>query len=165
MANAKQKSAAKGKKSSGKLVAFVVFFGLGLATMFMLPTLILVLLGFIPTYVAFGTDTDQQKSGAVSVGAMNFAGLVPFIIDLIQRGQSMPNVFHILANPDSWLIILGASAIGQMIVYAIPQAIATLTLSQAEQRAKILRTNLDTLKEHWGPDVATTKSIDQINQE
>ena len=125
----------------------------------------MLLAGLIPTYVAFATDSDPQKSGAVSVGAMNFAGLVPFIIDLWSKGQTMPNTVHILTTPDSWMIILGAAAIGQLIVYAIPQALATLTLSQAELRVKNMRKNLELLKESWGPEVATTKPIDKIVME
>ncbi len=135
---------------------------IGLAVPFMMPTVFLVLVGLIPTYVAFATDNDPQKSGAVSVGAMNFAGVLPFIIDLWSKGQTMGNAIQIMGIANNWLIILGASAIGQMIVYAIPQALATLTLTQAESRAKSLRKNLDMLKEAWGPEVATTKPIDKI---
>jgi len=130
----------------------------------MLPTVILLLVGLIPTYVALSTDSDQQKSGAVSVGAMNFAGLLPFVIDLWSKGQTLPNAIQILATSNTWLVVLGASAVGQLIVYSIPQAIATLTLTQAESRAKALRKNLDMLKESWGPDVATTKPLDRIGQ-
>jgi len=150
------------KKSGGKLGMFTGLIIMGLAVPFMMPTVFLVLLGLIPTYVAFATDNDPQKSGAVSVGAMNFAGILPFIIELWSKGQTMGNAIQIVGKANNWLIILGASAIGQMIVYAIPQALATLTLTQAESRAKSLRKNLDTLKESWGPEVATTKPIDKI---
>jgi hypothetical protein len=167
---AKAKSAVKPgekphKKGGGKFATLLVLTVMAFATPFMMPTLVLFLAGLIPTYVAFATDSDPQKSGAVSVGVMNFAGLVPFIIDLWTKGQTMPNAFQILGNANSWLIILGAAAIGQMIVYAIPQAIATLTLTQAETRVKLLHKNLETLKEFWGPDVATTKPIDKLTQE
>jgi hypothetical protein len=150
------------KKSGGKLGMFSALIVIGLAVPFMMPTVFLVLVGLIPTYVAFATDNDPQKSGAVSVGAMNFAGVLPFIIDLWSKGQTMGNAIQIMGIANNWLIILGASAIGQMIVYAIPQALATLTLTQAESRAKSLRKNLDMLKEAWGPEVATTKPIDKI---
>jgi hypothetical protein len=76
----------------------------------------------------------------------------------------MPNAFHILSDSQNWLVILGASGIGQLIVYTVPPAIATLTLTHAESRIKHLRKNLDLLKESWGADVATTKPLDKIVQ-
>jgi hypothetical protein len=158
------KTEKKLKPKSGKFGFLTIIIIIAFATPFMMPTLVLLIAGLIPTYVAFATDNDPQKSGAVSVCAMNFAGIVPFIIDLWSKGQTMPNAFHILGDSNSWLIILGASAIGQLVVYAIPQALATLTLTHAESRAKALRKNLDALKESWGPDVATMKPLDKIIQ-
>ncbi|MDE2030213.1 MAG: hypothetical protein KGI97_06580 [Alphaproteobacteria bacterium] len=167
---AEAKKAAKGtggkpKKKGGKAKTILIMVALGIATPFMLPTVVLLLIGMIPTYIAFATDDDPQKSGAVSVGAMNFAGVVPFIIQLWQQGQTIPDAFRILATANDWLIILGAAGIGQLVVYAVPQAIATLTLTHAETRIKHLKKNLETLKEFWGPEVATTKPIDQIVQD
>ena len=157
-------SPAPAKKSGGKLGFVTMCVLMGLAAPFMLPTVVLILIGLIPTYVALATDNDPQKSGAVSVGAMNFAGILPFILDLWKKGQTLPNAFHVLGEPNTWLIILGASAIGQLVVYAIPQAIATLTLTSAETRVKLLKKNLEALKEAWGPEVATTKPLDKIIQ-
>jgi len=169
MAKAEKKAPAgkegKPTKKSGKVGVFTFLIIFGFAAPFMMPTVILVLAGLLPTYVALATDNDRQKSGAISVGAMNLAGILPFVIDLWTKGQTMPNAFQILSSANSWLIILGASAVGQMIVYSIPQAIATLTLTQAESRIKGLRKNIDSLKESWGPEVATTKPIDKIWQE
>ena len=159
------KPVAKGqKKSGGKLKLILLMAFACIAAPFMMPTVLLVLAGFIPTYIAFMTDDDPQKSGATSVCAMNCAGLTPFIIDLWEKGQTMPNAIHVLGEANSWLVILGASAIGQLIVYTIPPAIASLTLTHAETRVKNLSKNLDMLKESWGPEVATTKSIDKIVQ-
>jgi len=165
MAKAEAKKATpKKSKKSGKLGFFTILLLLAFATPFMMPTVVLLIVTLFPTYVAFATDGDPQKSGAISVGAMNFAGTVPFIIDLWSKGQTMGNALHILGDPNAWLVVLGASAIGQLVVYAIPQAIATLTLSTAESRVKSLRRNLDLLRESWGPDVATNKPIDKVTQ-
>ena len=165
MAEEKKQPDKKAAKKSSKFGMFFFLLIFGFAAPFILPTMILLIAGLFPTYVAFFTDNDSHKSGAVSVGAMNFAGLVPFIIDLWSGGQTMPNAFHILGNADNWLVILGASVIGQLIVYAIPQAIATMTLTHAEGRVKVLRKNLELLKESWGPDVATNKPVDKMMPE
>jgi hypothetical protein len=93
---------------------------------------------------------------------MNFAGVVPFILDLWMKGQTVANVISILRDPSTWLVMLGAAGIGHLIVYAVPQATATLTLIRMEARLKILKKNLETLRESWGPEVGTTKSLDAI---
>ena len=59
-------------------------------------------------------------------------------------------------------MIPGAAAVGQLIVFAIPQALTSLTLARAEIRLKILKGNMEKLKTTWGPDVATTKPLDKI---
>jgi hypothetical protein len=167
MADAKKPAAAPkpGKKSGGgKLQRLTMMAVAAIAIPFVFPTFILLLAAFIPTYVALMTDSDPEKSGATSVGAMNAAGAVPFVIDLWEKGQTLPNALQILTSANDWLVILGAAAIGQLIVYAIPQAIATLTIAQSELRVKGLRKNLDTLQESWGPDVATAKPVDSLVQ-
>lgn len=161
---AEAQAAAKPKKKAGKFTVMMVMLLIGIATPFMLPTVILVLAGLIPTYVAFATDDDPNKSGAISVCAMNIAGLTPFIIDLWKKGQTLAHTFQILGDTSDWLVILGAAAVGQLIVFALPQAIATVTLTHAESRIKTLKKNLDMLKDAWGPDVATAKPIDKITQ-
>jgi hypothetical protein len=153
------------KKSGGKLKTILFLIVFGAATPIVLPTVILLIAGLIPTYVALGTDSDEGKSGAICVGALNIAGITPFLIDLWIKGQTIENVFAILSSPNNWLVILGAAGIGQLIAYAVPQAIATLTLTHSESRIKSLKQNLEMLKESWGPEVATVKVVDSVTQE
>ncbi|HEU0117117.1 MAG TPA: hypothetical protein VFR09_00665 [Alphaproteobacteria bacterium] len=161
-ADAKKDGKGKGG-GKAKFILFMIMFGF--AVPFIMPTLILVLVGMIPTIIALVTDSDRNKSSTAAIGAMNCAGLTPFIIDLWVKGQSMPAVLDILRVPGNWLVILGASAIGQLIVFAVPQAMTALTLVRAEIRLKTLKHNLEQLKTTWGPEVATTKPLDKIVKE
>jgi hypothetical protein len=154
-------AAGKPAKKRSKLGFFTIMVILGMAAPFMFPTIVLLALGLVPTLVVLFIDTDREKSATAAVGAMNFAGVVPFIIDLWIKGQSMDNAFRILREPSTWLVMLGAAGIGQLIVFAIPQAMATLTLVRAEMRLKVLRSNLEQLKTSWGAAVATTKPIEK----
>ena len=156
--NKKEKPAKKG--GALRFIFFMIVFGA--AVPFILPTLTLFLIGMIPTFVALITDNDRQKSSTMAVGAMNAAGITPFVIDLWTKGQTMENVFQILRNPTSWLVMLGAAGVGQLILFAVPQAVALLTFARADTRLKILRRNLESLKDSWGPEVGTTKPIDKI---
>lgn len=154
--------AQKPKKGGGRVRFYTALIIAGFAAPFMFPTLILIMIGLLPTLVAFFVDRDREHSSATAVGAMNCAGITPFVIDLWIKGQSMDNVFRILSDPSSWLIILGAAAIGQTIVSVVPQAMATLTLAHSELRIKTLKQNLERLNESWGPDVGTTKPIEKL---
>jgi hypothetical protein len=120
--------------------------------------------GMCPTIIVFFVDKDDHYSSAIAIGAMNFAGITPFVIDLWIKGQSMGNIFQLLREPGTWLIILGAAAIGQMIVAIVPQAMATVTLAHSEARIKNLKQNLELLKSSWGPDVGSTKPLDQLTR-
>ena len=171
MAEAEKKEAdkaaapAKGgdkKKGGGKLRFMTIMIIFGMSVPFLMPTLTLMLIGMIPTFIALLTDTDRHKYSASAIGFMNCAGLTPFVIDLWAKGQTMENVFHIMAMPSNWLIILGAAGVGQLIVFAVPQAMTSVTLVRAEMRLKTLKHNLEQLKTTWGPDVATTKPIDKL---
>ncbi len=155
-------AAAPPKKKGGKIGFFLIVILFAMAAPFIMPTLTLVLVGIMPTFIWLIIDTDPQKSSTASIGAMNCAGLTPFIIDLWVKGQTMENAVHILREPNNWLVILGSAGIGQLIVFAVPPMMASLTLNQAEARLKILRHNLEQLKSSWGPDVATTKPLDKI---
>ena len=102
---------APSKTGSGKLRFYTIMTLVGFCTPFMLPTVVLLLVGFIPTIVAFFVDKDRQHSSATAIGAMNLAGITPFVIDLWIKGQSMGSVFQILSQSTSWLIIFGAAAL------------------------------------------------------
>ena len=162
-----KKAAAKEQKPKkrGKLGFFTTMLILGVAAPFFFPTVVLISVGLIPTLVAFFVDKDRERSLTAAIGAMNCAGVTPFVIDLWIKGQTMDNVFRILSDPASWLVMLGAAAIGQMIIFALPPAMATLTLARAELRLKLLKSNLDQLKASWGQDVATTKPVEKVGRQ
>lgn len=128
-----------------------------------LPTLLLCV-GLIPTLIALVTDQDHDKSGATTIGFMNVAGVLPFVIELWEKGQTMENAIAILKEPVTWLVMLGAAGVGQLILYAIPPATGALTITRMELRLRTLREALAQLKEIWGADVTTVRALDQVRK-
>ena len=149
--DAKQASSKKG----GKTKLFPMMLLACIAMPFMFPTLILLLAALTPTYVAFATDKDPEKAGGISVCVLNLAGTTPFLLDLWIKGQTLANALHFLSDSNFWLIVLGAAGIGQLIAYAVPQAMVSLSMTHAEVRMKSLKKNLEWLKESWGADIAS----------
>lgn len=137
----------------------------GASLFFIFPTFVLMAIGLIPTIIAIFTDTDHEKHSATAVGAMNVAGLTPFIVELWTKGQTIGHVFEILRDANNWLVILGSAVLGQLILFVVPQITASMTSARYETRLKTLKSNLEELKSTWGPDVASTKSLNQIGDQ
>lgn len=155
----KKEKGVKPKKGGFKLILVMVI--AGCLAPFGVPTL-LVCLGLAPTLVALVTDTDENRSGLATIGYMNFAGVLPFLIDLWQNGQTMEAAMVIVRQPFSWAIMLGAAGIGHLILYAVPPVIASVFLINQENRLRTLREGMQQLEAIWGPDVASTTSLDIV---
>lgn len=148
------------RKGGGfKTVLFMVV--LGCLIPFGIPTM-LICIGLTPTIVALFTDTDSQKSGVATVGYMNFAGVLPFLIQLWQSGQSMEVAMTIVRDPFSWAVMLGSAGIGHLILYAVPPIIASVIVINQENRLRTLREGLQELEKIWGPDVGTMTPLDAV---
>lgn len=151
----------KVKKSGGggKTVLFMVV--LGCLIPFGVPTL-LVSVGLIPTVVALFTDTETHRSKLATIGYMNFAGVLPFLLELWGKGQTMEVAQGIIRNPASWAVMLGAAGVGHLILYAIPPMIASMIVINQESRLNTLREGLQELEKIWGPDVGTMAPLDVV---
>ncbi|MDX9690239.1 MAG: hypothetical protein EOM37_08770 [Proteobacteria bacterium] len=160
--NAAQKAEKASKKAGGfKLILFMTLVGCFIP--FGIPTL-LVGLGLIPTLVALATDADEKRSGLATIGYLNFAGVLPFWIDLWTNGQSMDVAMRIIRDPYSWVIMLGSAGIGHLILFTVPPAISIFIKSRQEARLDVLREGLKQLDAIWGPDVATMAPIEAVRK-
>ncbi|MDD3181865.1 MAG: hypothetical protein PHD48_03560 [Alphaproteobacteria bacterium] len=153
------KEKAKQKSGGGKTILLMAIFGCLIP--FGVPTL-LICLGLIPTVVALFTDADSHRSKLATIGYMNLAGVLPFLLELWQKGQSMEVATAIIRNPMSWAIMLGAAGIGHLILYAIPPMIASIIVINQEARLKVLRQGLQELEKIWGSDVGTMAPLDIV---
>ena len=155
------KKAEPAKKGGGAVKYILGGIFLGAAAPFIYPTLCL-FVGMIPTVVALFTESDRKGSSVTAIGAMNVAGITPFVIDLWQKGQTYENATIILSDPQTWLVMFGAAAVGQLILFAVPQAIASTTMARTEARISLLKDHMEVLKHTWGPDVATAKPLEKV---
>ncbi len=151
----------KKKSGSGKLVFFMVL--VGCLVPFGVPTL-LVCIGLFPTLIALFTDTDKNKSSVAAVGYMNFAGVLPFLVDLWSSGQSMDVAVRIITDPFSWVVMLGAAGIGHLIIYSIPPVIAGMVITKKANRLVHLREGVVQLEKIWGSDVGSAISVEALRR-
>ncbi len=151
----------KKKKGGGKLIFFMIL--IGCVVPFGVPTL-LVCLGLLPTLIALVTDTDENKSGLATIGYLNLAGVLPFLIELWQKGQTMEAAWAIVRDPFSWVVMLGAAGVGQLMLYTIPVIVGSMVVMKQESRLKTLREAIKELENIWGPDVTNALPLEVVRQ-
>lgn len=130
------------------------------AAMVMLATTVLLLVGMIPTMVAFVIDRDPDKPAPITVGGLNFCGCLPFAIDLWKHGGGVAQVMKLLVDPMAWLVMYGAAAVGWAFFFGIPPLVASAEIMRSERRVELLKTKKVALVKEWGPEVAGDPSDD-----
>jgi hypothetical protein len=124
-----------------------------LAGALMLPTAVLMTVGMVPTIVAFMVDTDSEKSAGLSVGAMNFCGVMPFAIKLWQTAHTLDTTIGLLLRPETWLFMYGAAAGGWLIYYGVPPLVAGAAVFRDARKIKELEQEREELIGEWGIEV------------
>ena len=66
---------------------FLTFIAL-VASVLFLPSTMILLAGMMPTIAANVVDKTRQKSRTISVGMMNLAGCMPFLLELWMSSSS-----------------------------------------------------------------------------
>lgn len=109
--------------------------------------------GMVPTIIAWIVDRDPEKHAPMTVGAMNFCGILPFILDLWKHQHTIPAASKTLADPLTWLIMLGSAAIGWIIYFIVPPMVVSFELTRSQRRVESLKTKKKELTDEWGVEV------------
>ncbi len=132
-------------------IFFLIILVVGLFT---LPTILILGIGMLPTIGAMISDRRKEKYATLCVGAMNFTGVLPFMITLWTEDHSYERAFVMIADPFTWLVMYGAAAIGWAIYFVAPGIVGMFIGMRTEQRIQKLRRRQRDLVEEWGPGVA-----------
>jgi hypothetical protein len=148
-------AAGRGRKkrkgsSSGIVTVLLILFPAGLI---FLPSTILLAAGMIPTAVAYVVDRDPDKTAPMTVGGLNLAGVVTFLISLWQAGHTMAALSKVLTDPFAWLVMYGAAGLGWALYYGIPPAVVGWVVMRAESRISQRIEEQQELIALWGTEV------------
>ena len=141
----------KQPKSGGVITALTILFPAGLI---FLPTAILLVVGMIPTAVAYMVDKDPDKTAPMTVGALNFVGVMAYAIALWKAGHSMAALNRLVTDPFAWLVMYGAAGLGWSLYYGIPPAVAGWITLRAESRIARRTAEQQELVALWGSEVS-----------
>lgn len=143
-----------GSSDGGKGTIQMLFLGMFVAGMvFALPTMLVLTLGLLPTLVAFVIDMHPRKYAARSVGFLNFAGTLPFLINLWSGHHDLISAMKILTDVYAWLVIYSAAAMGWIIYYGMPSIAGYIMEFHAARRIRKLEAERKKLISEWGEEI------------
>ena len=124
-----------------------------------LPTVAVLGLGMLPTLGAFIADRDPQKHLVVTVGLLNFCGVVHPMLTLWELGQSYDAMHQVIGDVYNWLVAYGSAGCGWMIFIVMPSFARSYYRVATETRVRMLTTTKRKLIETWGDEVAGDKEV------
>lgn len=161
MAKKKKKKGKGGKgKNQGNWQLRLVLIMLLVTGIVFLPTTVLLVIGMLPTPVAFLVGT-ANKSKFISVGAMNFAACSPFVVELWSMDHTFDATFSIVTNPVSVIVMYGGAAIGYLINWSLTGIVSVFLVEQAKGRMKAIQKQQEELIQRWGPEVRGDRPLDK----
>lgn len=119
-----------------------------------LPSLMILAIGMVPTLVAFIADRSRERYLAITVGLPNACGCLPGLVSLWTMGQSFSNAQIVLSDPFGWAVAFGSAGLGWLIYMAAPPVAAVYYASSARVREQTLKRLQKSLIETWGEEVA-----------
>ena len=132
---------------------FIVFL---LLLIFSLPTVLLLLFGMLPAIVAYIIDPSKHKTSTICVGAMNFAGVFPYLLGLWTGIHSIDVALGILTDVFALMVMYSAATAGWMVFVAVPPVVGVLLNVMDGRRIEALRARQKRTLKEWGQDVAET---------
>lgn len=159
----------KNKKNKGKKFSFKQSFlfvcAAVLAVMFV-PTSVILLAGMLPTMVAFVVDRHPSKNKTFTIGAMNFSGCFPYLLDVWFHANSMEVALRLLSEPKTIIVMYAAAASGYGVNMVVTYIVSATLLQRAEIRVKRIDKEKKDLEERWGSAVnsdpyAENKKLDE----
>lgn len=132
------------------------FFGLafiGLAT-FAAPTCVLLLIGLVPSIVAYVVDRNERPMLAFTIAPLNLAGLMPYLLTLWNGSDTMPTVVHMLTDVYVWLVIYLAAGAGWLLFIGMPTIVTVALERSLDHRKGKLQSLQNKLRTDWGAEVA-----------
>ncbi len=145
----------KEKKKSGFKTLPMIIVGLVMA-FFLQGSFILLLVGMLPTIIAYYADTSERRTTFRIVMACNLSGTLPFMTELVMRSNSTPLLLQYLTDPTVWLFMYLSAGIGYMLIKCMPHIAEFCYEVSNATRISRIQSLQNRLIEEWGPEIQRT---------
>ena len=152
MASEKKKKPGKVRKGSKKRTFMMVMLLLVLTPVLRYGMLIFVL-GMLPWLVATYVDDTQERNPSRVMLACNFSGVMPIMTALWKKGISFDNMWSVMMDPSSWLIMYGAAAFGWVLLWFFPVAVHFVLDLFQNSNVHGLKKRQQDIVDEWGMQV------------
>lgn len=125
------------------------------------PTMIILFFGMLPTLVAYIIDRSQEKSATFCVGAINFIGVFPYVMDLWIDVNSIDAALNSVSDLFAMLIMYSAAAFGWLLFMSMPSVVASFVTVLQQRKVAKLRGTQKELIEEWGAEVAALVEMER----
>ena len=123
---------------------------------------VIVVVGMVPTIVAAIVDRSEGRMRALTIGAMNFAGCAPFVIEVFKKGGSLETSIAYMLEPRTIVVIYFAAAMGYLIDWAMTGIVSSVIVQKTKGRLRDIQKNQKELTERWGMEVTGTIPLDEF---
>ncbi len=144
-------------RSPARLATILI---LTLAGLLIVPAALIVLVGMLPTMVVAVLDRRGERFVTMCIGALNFAGLFPWLLRSMASGHDVGSAMAMLADPMLYGSCLLGAGIGFWVHRLGPGVAARLLRLRTGARVAQLKKANASLLEEWG--IAVT--LDQIEE-
>lgn len=120
----------------------------------------LLLIGMLPTAVAWMIDRSKQKSKTLTVGAMNFAGCFPYLMGVWTAFDPAVVSARYLGDPLTIIMIYGAAFVGYVINYVSVAAFSSYAAQRAKDKISKIDKEKKALEKRWGKKVNGQTPLD-----
>jgi len=138
------------KSANGKFNSFqkfLLFLGLMIVSFTILPVVVVLFIGLLPTLTAVVTDTKNVNK-ITTIGCLNMSGLIICLHHIfIQLTSHTP--FAIRDNIQDIIIMLSAAAFGAVLYYSLPDLFVFIFKNSAQHRLKVINNRLNRFAENW----------------
>lgn len=161
MAKAKKKAAKKKGKKQGSMWVHVFLALIVMMAAVFLSSAIILFIGLMPFFVAYFVDKRKTKTKAITVGAMNMAGCVPFLMELWTTDPSVEKALSIILDPMAIIVIYSAAGVGYLIDWALSMIIASILYQRGVSRKSAIEKRQEELIKRWGEEVSGRVPLDE----
>lgn len=150
---AANKKTSKPKRKRSKLALLRNIIVMVVLTFTLRYAVTLFVLGMLPYFVATYADQSNERNASKVVFACNFAGVLPYIVQVWTQGISPENVQAMLGNMYVWLVMYSAAGFGWLLVWSLPKIVHFTLDSIQNSNVHSLRKKQQTIVSEWGMQV------------
>lgn len=123
---------------------------------------VIMVVGMIPTIVATIVDRTEGRMRSMTIGAINFAGCAPFMVEVFKKGNNLETAITYILQPRTIVVIYFAAAMGYLIDWAMTGIVSSILVQKTKSRLKEIQKNQKDLTERWGVEVTGTVPLDEF---